>query len=344
MTMRPPRYTLFVFIFLSMCIAATGWSTGNAAAQDVTASAIDRLIDQLRDPDKDARLAAAETLGELGAAAETAAPTLFDLLADGDLEVRSAAAEALKAISEAAAALQTVITVEDGRLSVEIMDRPLEQVLDAISKKAEVAIIVDDAVEGALVADAFLDLPLDQGLRRLLRDQDAFFYYAAGAGLQAVWIYPEEEGQGLQPVPPDAWASTEELELELRDRDPKRRAQAVETLVERQGDRALDSVLEALRDRDDQVRAQALYGALNADVELPVPVLSDLALDDPSESVRFLALEALANDPMIEVIAVQALDDPSPHLRTKAEEILGRLERAERGPAPSRSVQGQPTR
>ncbi len=339
--MRPPRYTLIVITVLSMCIPAMAWPSADAIAQDATPDAIDQLVDQLRDPDNEVRRAAAEALGALGAEAEAVAPALFDLLADRDVEVRSAAAEALGAISDAADALRTRITVEDGRLGVEVVDRPLEQVLEAISDEAEVAIIVDEAVEGPLVSDAFSDLPLDQGIRRLLQEQDAFFYYAADGGLRAVWVYPADEGQGLQPVPPDVWASTEELELDLRDRDPKRRAQAVETLVERRGDRALDSVLEALGDRNDRVRAQALYGALNADVALPVSVLSDLALDDPSESVRFLALEALAEDPMIEVIAVQALDDPSQNLRNKAEEILERLDRAGEAPAPEPSVQGR---
>ena len=236
------------------------------------------------------------------------------------------------------------VTLVDGRLSVQVQNGRLGRLLDEISQKAKVAILTGEGLEGWLITAEFSDLPLDEGLRQILSGQDIFFYYRAGALLKAIWVYPKDEGAGLEPVPPNLWASTRDLEVELTDWDPKRRARAIEALVERKGDLALDAVMKALEDPDEWVRTQALYGASGADVELPSDTLANLARDDPSENVRFLALDALAvaDDPNIDFIATYALDDPSPHLRNKAEEILDRLDAAAQPGQPGRPAQQAP--
>ena len=233
------------------------------------------------------------------------------------------------------------ITFEDGRLSVRARNAPLGRLLEEISRRGKVAIIQVGGVAGRRVSVAFSDLPLDQGLRRILEQHDAFFYHRGGAALRVVWVYPKDEGRGLAPVPPEYWASTAELTQGLSDPDPDERARAIGAVVGRRGAKALDAVLKALDDEADQVRTEALYGASKAGVDLPAGLLSELARNDPSVDVRFLALEALADDPAVEMVALDALDDPSPHVRNQARQILGRLDAASRPPAPSRPAQGQ---
>ncbi|MGH3118772.1 MAG: HEAT repeat domain-containing protein, partial [Gaiellales bacterium] len=186
-------------------------------------------------------------------------------------------------------------------------------------------------------------LPLDEALRRLLQDHDAFFFYGVErdrpASLRVVWVYPKGRGRGLMPVPPETWASTKELEGELRDADPPTRGRAVETLVKRKGERARDEVLRALADPDGRVRSRALHSALRARLDFPVELLTRLALEDSSSHVRFLALEALETRPaVIAPIASRAMHDPDPHVRSKAGEILSKLDRdARRARASGRS-------
>jgi HEAT repeat protein len=215
--------------------------------------------------------------------------------------------------------------------------------LEEISREGKVAISGDTGPGRRLVSIQFQDLPLDEGLRQILRDHDAFFFYGvegkAPASLRAVWVYPKGQGRGLEPVPPEAWASTRELEAELADPNPKARARAIEALVERKGDGARDAVLEALKDHDEEVRAQALYQTVSGDVELPTDALTDLALGDPSPAVRFLALEALTDRPEARTIAETALNDPSPQIRHKAQEILRELDAATRPRKPSQPAQ-----
>jgi hypothetical protein len=233
---------------------------------------------------------------------------------------------------------RSFVIVTAGRLTVQVQDRPLSWVLDQIGREARVAINPAPGIGTQRVSLQLRDVPLEEGLRQLLTNQDAFFFYeAAEKGpptLKALWLYPRGQGRGLAPVPAEAWASTAELENRVADPDPNQRAKVLEALIERKRDQAQETILWALRDADDGVRTRVLYAALQAGVKLPPEVRMHLAPGDPKPEVRFLALEGLAGDPNEAEIAQQALSDPSPHLQNKAQEILRRLQRASRAPAP----------
>ncbi len=224
-----------------------------------------------------------------------------------------------------------VATFKDGRLTVMAQGLSLERVLDTISREARVAILAAEGVGGQPVSAAFQDVPLEEGLRRILKDYDAFFFYGAErdapASLRAVWVYLRGQGRGWAPVPPKQWASTKELAEILGDPDPQVRAHAYGALIQRNRGHALDLVLNALRDGDERVRANSLFYALRSGIELPAATLEQLALNDASPNVRFLGLEALTNhdNPNLRVIAERALNDPDPNVQGKAREILGRL-------------------
>jgi len=222
------------------------------------------------------------------------------------------------------------VTLKDGRLSVRAQNRSLRSLTDEISTKAGVPIVISERVGSQLVSVNFKNLPLDEGLRQILNKQDAFFFYGVDeqepSSLKVVWVYPKGKGRGIAPVPAEKWASTKDVEAMFADRDPDVRGRAIETLVERKREAALQAVLKALQDNSDQVRARALYGALKAGVQVSDGVLSNLAVNDPSADVRLLALQGLANGPDARVVAERAVDDPNEPVRVQAREILARLD------------------
>jgi hypothetical protein len=169
------------------------------------------------------------------------------------------------------------VSFKDGRLSVYAQDRSLERLIDEISAKSGIPIVLSD-VGSQLVSANFQNLPLDEGLRQILSKYDAFFFYGADeqhpSSLKAVWVYPKGKARGVEPVPPEKWASTKDIEAMLADKDPEVRGRAIESLVERKGEVALDAVLKCLHDDDAQVRTQALYEAVNASLQVPEEVLT----------------------------------------------------------------------
>jgi hypothetical protein len=229
------------------------------------------------------------------------------------------------------------VNVEDGLLSLSIQKRPLQWVLSEISRQSGVSIISAQELATELISEAFQDLPLDRGLQRLLSTSDTFFFYSGEnmlSPLRAVWVYQKGKGDGIVPVPPSAWASTEELEQDLMDPNPEVRARSVETLVEREGQDAEELVLRALEDGNDHVRSRALDVAVTSGVKLPIDTLTDLTEYDPSPLVRTLALVAIAGvaensgpeELDIRPLAERALSDPAPDVKAQAQQILEQID------------------
>ena len=223
--------------------------------------------------------------------------------------------------------IRVKIDFQNGRLTVEAKDVPLGWLLQRISDKSGISIVARD-IGREKVSLLSNNASLDDVLRQLLQKYDYFVYYgsqADSASLSAVWVYPKGQGRGIEPVPTGQWASTKEFERQLTDKDPVVRAGAIEAVIERKGDAAGDEIRAALGDEDERVRTQALYYSQANAVELPVGVLSELAIVDPSANVRYLALEALARTSDGASVAQAALSDPDPNVRAAAKEILGKL-------------------
>jgi hypothetical protein len=240
------------------------------------------------------------------------------------------------------------IAVKDARLNVDARDVALQWLLDEIASQAGLTIHGTGLLRGLTVSTRLDNVPVDDGLKELLSAFDVFFLYAPSghqpASLRAVWVHPRGRGALLAPVSPEQWASTIELERGTADPDPEVRALAVESLVERLGERALGKVLEALQDTDDYVRERALDATIDAGLELPVEDLRHLATADSDPEVRRLALRTFADhsdvlDADVTTLLEAARLDPSPVVQREAGEILKSRERASKA---SRAPQQRP--
>lgn len=232
------------------------------------------------------------------------------------------------------------------RLQLKVDNYPLESLLDEIARQSGVVIVRNEPLVDGRISLELQDLSLEEGLRRLLKQQDLFFFFtpakkadgtiAEGATplLKGVWIYPQGQGDQLVPVPPETWASSTEIEQGLRHSDPKERARSVELLIARKGEHSLSEVHLALNDQEENVRERALRAALSAALPLPTAWLEALAQYDLSPTMRVLALGAVASgsaesvvaNPNIKMIAELALNDLNPAVQEQAREVLDQLE------------------
>ena len=252
--------------------------------------------------------------------------------------------------SLAAAQEPSSVMFEKGRLTIRARNAPVRAVLGELESKTQVRIVVSEDVDDAEVSADFTGVALDLGLRALLGNYDAFFYYG-GTGnepssLRAVWIFPKGAAAMLRPVPPEAWAGTKELKAALDDPDPQTRQRAYEGLMNRPDELSRDLLLQAIRgvrETDDGLRQRILSAALTKGIDIPPDVLADLARADGSEQVRWMALDALAQHATAADIARSALTDASPAVRQRAADILTELAAAaQRRDGVSRPPEQQP--
>ena len=234
----------------------------------------------------------------------------------------------------ASTAGQMSITVADGRITARLRNSQFDALLEQLASQTGAAFVpADDLATGEIRVSAELSaVPLDEGLRSLFKLFDVFFYYG-GAGdapsaLRAVWIYRRGAAAHLRPVPPEAWASTKDLQATITDPDPLIRARAYEALLARPDRESRELVLLALRgvsEPEDAVRERVLALASGSDMQLPSDLLLDLARWDRHEGVRLNAMNALATDRTRKEAALAAMTDPSQAIRKRAREILAEL-------------------
>lgn len=240
-----------------------------------------------------------------------------------------------------------VITIDSGQLIIRVNNRPLQGVLNEISRQSKVMVMGTAGTVGQTLSVQLDRMPLDQGLRHILKDYDIFFFYSAqdsteGKGaqasatapLKAVWIYPKGEGlDTASTLPRQETGTADEIKKRMANLSVAERARWVELLIEQKKGDELEAVEIALNDPNDEVRERTLHAALNSGVTLPSAWIENLAVNDFSPMVRFLAMGAFIRysddsqvpPPNARTIAQMALRDPSLNVRERAHQILEQM-------------------
>jgi HEAT repeat protein len=237
-----------------------------------------------------------------------------------------------------------IIRVSNNLLTVKLKDVPLEKALTEIANQAGIQIVSYGPLEGIVSAD-FTELPLDEGLRRLIRDLDHIFIYHEGKSrgsepeVKKVLIYSKtgkKPNEGLRtsligpqkrPTQGPPVASPEFLVKALEDKDPEVRQEAVDRLAESKDERAVTELIKVLlKDKDEDVRESAADALGELGDERAVAPLVQ-ALKDRDAGVRESAVDALRHIGGEAVIRplMDALKDEDEDVREAAAEALKEL-------------------
>jgi len=241
------------------------------------------------------------------------------------------------------------LTVRASRVSLRADDAPLREVLAVLGRKSGVTVVVSGAVD-TLVTTSFIDLPLDEAVRRLSRSNSVVLIYdpAPTGGT----ILSEVRVIGLSGlVAPALGAPRGDSRVEfgqptgnrhrVEDRvfDPHRASshfsilrRAVETLMREQGEseaaRNLLSGHDSARERAVQtlVREQ---GAVNVG-----DILREVIIGDPAPLVRRAAIRAVMSEQNlfgVTELGIVATRDPASLVRREAIRLLGSMNSPEAG-------------
>ena len=225
-----------------------------------------------------------------------------------------------------------VIAADAGRLTARVKNLALGTVLAEVAAQTAIALVVAPEIEQDPVSADLRALPLDRALRELLKEYDTFIFYGsatnAPAELRGVWIYPKGAASMLQPVAPEAWASSHELKGLLAQSNATIREQTYEALMSRPDAESQDVVMRALRgasEFDPDLRQRLLSSAISKGVVFPPDLLPLMAAADDSEVIRLMALDALATAADMKHVFQAALSDPSEAVRDRAAQILAQI-------------------
>jgi hypothetical protein len=213
-------------------------------------------------------------------------------------------------------------------VSVKIAGVSLEEVLKEISSQSGVRLVLEGSRQEEISAE-FDSVPLEEALRRLIKENFLLLYGAEGQlvearvlGVESPFPSPPMVRESEQRIVSEESESFESLVVDLEGGDSERRGRAVLLLGESKDDRALEPAIGALeRDEDADVRRRAVWALGDLGGERAKAALAEAVFGDRDESVRNMAVEALAQVGGMEAIEplTQALrEDPDSFVRYKA--------------------------
>jgi len=237
-----------------------------------------------------------------------------------------------------AAPLSPVVEFRGGLLSVRVRDSSWEAVLKEIERQTGISIRVMGVPAGTLTHE-FNALPLEKGLRRLLRDANLLFIYSSGkdpseAVLEHVWLFPKEgiatavtqvSHPSHRVVAAEALSGEEgtkpEGGLATDGGDANERRTALLRVIQDQGSEAEQALQEAALDVDPSIQTLAL-GTL-AERNLP-EVIQTMRLASGNPSTRLAALQALSqhDDTIVLQALAEALADDDREVKGYAMQVL----------------------
>lgn len=242
------------------------------------------------------------------------------------------------------------LTVRGGRMTARVQDAPLETVLREISRRVPMTVSIQGAVARELVSVQFRDLPVEEGIRKVLQGREYAIIHRtppfAGAGGQEQ-AGPREvivfSGPGSETSGADAWMSVGDGTGPPRVPAPGRGGGGPKpgTLMgeleemgelEQMGeladeDELLPVVAQALEDRDPRVREKAMEVLEESLGPIPVRQLAHIAESerDPLMRSRALTLLAFRAEESAGPSLTRALQDPDAEVRALASDLLTHL-------------------
>jgi hypothetical protein len=221
------------------------------------------------------------------------------------------------------------IAATSAGMTVNVHEVPLADVLEAIGRHAGILIVLGGTLD-TLVSETLIDIPLDQGIRRLSRGHSVVFIYAGAsaaandAALSEVWVMSASSASGSRDpysVTPRAGAGPRD---DGRGADTRGRSTASERPVQLTRALKFGTLETRLRLIEAVVRERGEHAAID--------VLRDAATHDADPRIRMGAIQVLTFMPSRDAVeAIRAtLGDRHAGVRAEALSALRQLSQAPR--------------
>jgi HEAT repeats len=227
------------------------------------------------------------------------------------------------------------IAVDQDQLTMRVQDAPLVEVVEQLTQLLFLTSHVDPGLDNMLVTLSVNDMPFRQGIAQLLAntnyvltDRDLYVWARGESSKQGGWRERKPEALPSEPEKRPA-ISEEELRYQaIYGEDPEARAEALEMLSHEGEEKALPTIVQALKDQSPEVRGRALELLGESEGPIPVDQIAKIVTDDPHPEQRMEAMVLLASreEEVAKAILQNALNDSDPEVVELAKSILQDIE------------------
>ena len=211
------------------------------------------------------------------------------------------------------------IKFNNGQLTAKLKNSPLEKVLKEIMEQSGARIWLNDAID-ATVTMEFQNVPIREGVRKILKDKNYAFLYA-----------PNEIKEGKLSI--ISASKSKEMFTKTKDVPPKKPPQKPVQPTAKKGKAKKEKpsfealVKDALENEDAGKREDAIIALGESKDKKAMETIVKALANDPSEDVRLSAIDALLEigDKSVAEPLSQALKDRDPWVRESAVEALGEV-------------------
>jgi len=211
------------------------------------------------------------------------------------------------------------IKFNNGQLSAKLKNSPLEKVLKEIMEQSGARIWLNDAID-ATVTMEFQNVPVREGVRRILKDKNYAFLYA-----------PNEIKEGKLSI--ISASKSKEIFTKTKEESPKKHPQKPVPPTAKKGKAKKEKppfeslVKDALENEDAGKREDAIVALGESKDKKAIETIAKALVNDPSEDVRLSSIDALLEigDKSVAEPLSQALKDRDPWVRESAVEALGEV-------------------
>lgn len=235
----------------------------------------------------------------------------------------------------------TAISVHGETLSVNLQEVPLNLVLEELARQANVNFVIPDGVGETLVSDTFKDVPLREGIRRLLKGHNYLLEYipsSKGSGDRSlplamrIRVLEKRSGDSAQVTPGSPVQRTTAGRGDSSGYVASRVAELRDLATEDDKEKLKTALTGAISDANDEVRDTVLDILENMDTDAPPELLAGMALQDPNPEFRIRALDLLveSHPEAAQQPLERALSDGNTEVRDLASELLKDLKKKEK--------------
>jgi len=211
------------------------------------------------------------------------------------------------------------IKFNNGQLSVKLKNSPLEKVLKEIMSQSGARIWLNDSIDGTITLE-FQNIPIGEGVRRILKDKNYAFAYALHEGKEGkLSIISASKSKEIftkvKEEPPRKLSPKPGLPVSKKDK-PKKEKPSFESLTK-----------DALENEDPGKREDAIIALGESKDIKAIEIISKALANDPIEDVRLSAIDALldiGDKSIVDPLSI-ALKDRDPWVRESAVEALGEV-------------------